>query len=927
MAYTYFIKQEAYNKFYKNFWTDYFVYQYKATPVKSAMQTIQGEYRVQGSNASMTYSTWSEYRKRLNNVLEVNYSGNPFIEIYPEVIPGEDHSGIPEIESFKRIIKRKKLDSDGGAHFVTWDSRALRNNPLHATYRCCKPNEFSRYLKILSCFHIAKDPKLNYVTKTILQTSELYNYVCPSTASDADTDSEPLLDDETNTRSGNSLDAFRESIYYYEKLGLLERYDGLRNADWRIPHTTLKDILGENIDEERLICALQFFSNTLPFGSVGVNLLRRLGIDNSATQPISEKAGQTQAASKRDSKKLTIGGTVEEKQKNRDVFRYKHNFTSQALNDYNLIDLLYSIENGEWCRIEYRNPIKMELKTLICYPIQIRSSADDGRQYIFCFEPTNHLLSNIRVDQIESVSTVKSVSGKADCEYMTRLCGENSSGVITAEKLTNLYSEEIENAREWLKYCWGASAFSVGKKIEKPIPEHLRVTVSFDPESEDFILNRLKRERRFGCEPLIDMKKGTATFEIDVLDARELNKWIQSYYRRVHISSVEPKASAERLMENYQNIAKTYLTHELQGGSFRDGNGELYIPDEITVTKGDSFHYHIFNEFMGDSAEYTMREIYSPSSSLNGRFEPDCGPVLNELREHYECAPMPAASCKEFYCSILPLLGIEKRWLLSMLSHPMIELFFNNNEISNAISRLEKGGVKKLITSDKICVFGQHSDMNMFYSDGEKKDKYIRFFRILLNAVRDGKWVLGDYKNRSLKGIFYPMHIEYSLREKRFRAVCLNAVDGSIYSCNIERFDKISANETKSIKMAKECYSTQICAELLARYVRKHRKYVTVRFTDRHNCADRLLNEFSSYRKCCTKNRQMGVYTMVLWFDEADSKDIAIRLMGYGANAEVDGDETGYSAVRREILARLRDQAALNRMLEQTIDTDTEGIK
>ncbi len=914
MAYSYFIKQDSYNKFYKNFWTDYFVYQYKASPLKSAAESFESEFKVQGSDALMPYTTWSEYRKRLGNVLSRNYPNSPFIEIYPEAVPDGSHGDVSEIKSFKEIMQHREIKSDGGAHFVTWDSRNLRDNPFHSTYRCCKPGAFSRYFKLL--YYSDMVNKAQGIVKfrkttpnAILKDVDIKTFIEPEENDISETDS----------KKQPPMDSFRDSLYYYESIGILEHCGGKRSGQWTVPKTTINDFFAGTDYEDDLINALQFFSNIMPFGSVGCNLLQRLNINSTTGCPIVQSPAKP--------KKIVVGQRIEPEEKNNDIFRYKHRFASQALNDYNLIDLLYSIENSKWCRIEYRHPIRMDLKTFICYPIQIRSSADDGRQYIFCFEPTRHSLSSIRVDQIESVTPLSSVSCKADSGFMSRLCGGKNKYKISSDELTDLYKEEIENSKEWINYCWGASAFTIGSKVKKPKPKHLKITFSFDPKKEQHIVNRLKRERRFGAEPTIDRENGIATFEIDVLDVKELNKWIKSYYRRVHISSIEPVSSATRIMDDFLSVADTYRTHKLIGSPGRDSSGELKIPDEITVNISKSFHHHIFNEFMSDSSVYMIRSLYSKNWKSDDWFKADCNSGVEDLTSFFRGKSLPAKSFKELYCSFIPLLEIEKRWLLSVLRHPLIELFFDSDKIEPVIERLVENGVRELISSETVCVFGEHSDMDQFFHNRERKEEYIRFLRIILNAVRNNKRIRVSYKRGNIRKTLFPLRLEYSLREKRFRAMCCDPENGSISPYNIERFDDVNSCDSDTEKIAECCRTAEQRINLLNLHMENQQRYTVVRFTDGRNTADRLLNEFSSYRKCCTKDRHSKTYTMVLWFDGSDSKDIAIRIMSYGAYAEADGDEKGDSTVRREILARLGDQENLNRKLDSIKITQTGDVQ
>lgn len=90
----------------------------------------------------------------------------------------------------------------------------------------------------------------------------------------------------------------------------------------------------------------------------------------------------------------------------------------QSLNDFNLIDLLYAIEKGMWCRIKYSHRIKDLETELFCYPLEIRVSNMRGREFLMYYEPFRRSYSALRLEFIDS---------------------------------------DIANARQALKYSWGVS--------------------------------------------------------------------------------------------------------------------------------------------------------------------------------------------------------------------------------------------------------------------------------------------------------------------------------------------------------------------------------------------------------------------------------------------------------------------------------------
>ena len=167
--------------------------------------------------------------------------------------------------------------------------------------------------------------------------------------------------------------------------------------------------------EFHLQCLLDFYSKYYMFGEVGVFLLDRM--ENSSMSP----------------------------------FRLKHEHYMQALNDYNCIDLLYAIEQGKWCRIQYKHGMNGEKIELLCYPIEIRVGFRNGRESLVYYEPFKECYTTLRLEFIESIyycedQEIRQVLQKYD------------------ERYTNEFIDmEIENARRSIKNSWGIST-TVGQQ-------------------------------------------------------------------------------------------------------------------------------------------------------------------------------------------------------------------------------------------------------------------------------------------------------------------------------------------------------------------------------------------------------------------------------------------------------------------------------
>ena len=85
-------------------------------------------------------------------------------------------------------------------------------------------------------------------------------------------------------------------------------------------------------------------------------------------------------------------------------FRVKHDYFTQSLNDFNIIDLLDAIKNKQWCRIAYRHGVTGLKTELLCYPIELRISYANGREYLIYYEPFKRSATALRLEFIDSIS-------------------------------------------------------------------------------------------------------------------------------------------------------------------------------------------------------------------------------------------------------------------------------------------------------------------------------------------------------------------------------------------------------------------------------------------------------------------------------------------------------------------------------------------
>ena len=270
-------------------------------------------------------------------------------------------------------------DNRNSVIFASVDSQAMETNPFHRIYRFCKykpltyPAYFLHTMAALSdkfglrggvdVLDLPEDQRLHLEDllecQSNLKTSDLIFFYTEALASSEG--------DDKNKTPNNRLDDLLS-------LGLLECEQHKSKGDrrWSLPDLTMGKILdaGGTADtdfEHHLRSALEFFSKYYLFGEVGTILTDRLSGDEISP------------------------------------FRFKHEYFMQSLNDFNLVDLLYAIENNKWCKIKYTHGTAGFVTELICYPLEIRVSNMQGREFLMYYEPFHRSYTALRLEFIDSI--------------------------------------------------------------------------------------------------------------------------------------------------------------------------------------------------------------------------------------------------------------------------------------------------------------------------------------------------------------------------------------------------------------------------------------------------------------------------------------------------------------------------------------------
>ena len=677
-------------------------------------------------------------------------------------------------------------------------------------------------------------------------------------------------------------------------------------------------------------CLLDFYSKYYMFGEVGVFLLDRM--ENSSMSP----------------------------------FRLKHEHYMQALNDYNCIDLLYAIEQGKWCRIQYKHGMNGEKIELLCYPIEIRVGFRNGRESLVYYEPFQECYTTLRLEFIESIcycedQDIRQALQKYDGRY------------------TNQFIDmEIENAKSLIKNSWGIST-TVGQQKNAMTPAILhkvKMRIAFDPKMEGFIRRRLQRGCRLG-QVVVNETEGYIDFEVEVTDAGELIPWVRSFYCRIISCEGIPEDRFEmkkdvemmlqRIKPDYEEKRKDLSSSMISQLKLQKDRWQ--IPNEIQTVfpKGTPaqihskiFHeifsarYYIIAESLMQKYRYNMsgdsfaeekgnKQIIraavrkcekqigeNTGRNINGDVkalleDPQYGFVIKKEnskesvndRKHSEKYNFYELTGKildmeepAFYKDIIPLSEIEKRWLLSVLDDSKVDYFLNREEI-NAV----KKSIQENVFTDKTFYDkAEHIHMEVLpmkyvkcfdqyhIQDNRKEKEYVM---MLAKAIIDRKTVFIRYHTLTgeiKEGNYNPILLEFSKDHNRFQGYFEISKTNKIVIFNLSNIQNVEDTEEK--------FDIEQAKMNLQNYLNWQGLSTEIQFSDEKNTADRILTELAPWKKKCTYDKNSGIYQLKIDYQKSDQLDLVIRLMGYGSTIQFKKeDDPIYIETKRRLECQLKHMA------------------
>lgn len=180
-----------------------------------------------------------------------------------------------------------------------------------------------------------------------------------------------------------------------------------------------------------------------------------------------------------------------------DVFRFKHHYILHALDSDILCRLLQAMDEQRAVELTVKSPrSSRDYQRTVC-PLKIYVSTQSGRQYLLGYYYRGKHMAFFRLDAIKRVAV---------------------------GRVEESYSDYIERQARFDQHLWGVSAGS-GRSLD-----HIEMTVYFGP-GEEFIVQRLEREKRHGAVEVLD--EHTCRFTADIYDASEMLPWLRTFIGRI----------------------------------------------------------------------------------------------------------------------------------------------------------------------------------------------------------------------------------------------------------------------------------------------------------------------------------------------------------------------------------------------------------
>ena len=432
------------------------------------------------------------------------------------------------IESWLGEYMRFAETADGRNYFISVDSRAISENPF---YKAWKTKSFTD-----------GDITLHFAIFDVLWSPEIKLTLAELT-DEIDSLLSSGFDFDESTLRKKLKEYADEGIIVIEKRGRQVIYSrahdvdisGLRDvldffsevapcgvigsflcdkltSDRRLNSDKMPD--GSQSSDNILSCGSQSNDNILPGGSQSsVNILSGSSQSSDNIIPISSQSNGVQLTSGCHSNHVNSSAGS--------VFCFKHHYITEAIDSDVMASLFDAMRKKSYVLLDNFSRRSQKSRTLRLLPLKIYISVQNGRQHLIAYNE-NSRFGSYRLDYI---SNVRLCEPAADFDRLR---------AALAKKETRM---------------WGVMCGSDARceRVE------LDIYVGAD---EEYIVNRLEREKRCGSIEKIDNTHYRYTAE--VYDSNELLPWIRTFISRITRLKCSNRAVENRFREDVKEMYHMY---------------------------------------------------------------------------------------------------------------------------------------------------------------------------------------------------------------------------------------------------------------------------------------------------------------------------------------------------------------------------------
>lgn len=202
-------------------------------------------------------------------------------------------------------------------------------------------------------------------------------------------------------------------------------------------------------------------------------------------------------------------------------FLFKHRYLLFTLDSNIMLTLLNAMNTSSKVEIAFFNNGSEQKHTRVVVPLKLYISVQGGRQYLAAMNQYKEKIFFFRLDSIKTIKVLDAFD--AYSEYQ-------------------VYFEKEQ------QHIWGVATGS-------GVLEDVEMTLTIG-ENEEYIVQRLKREKRFGEVKQIDAL--TWRFTISVYSAWELLPWIRTFIGRIASFTCSNKQTEKLFWSDFSELVSKY---------------------------------------------------------------------------------------------------------------------------------------------------------------------------------------------------------------------------------------------------------------------------------------------------------------------------------------------------------------------------------